>query len=121
MGHLTERDDRLGNQNALVVKGKNGKSYVLVTERGAAKAEVKTFYKKNEHPSMLDAKSPSLNAQSDSKGVILGFNISQEQENSNNNSQNKSKTTLTQQESREGVASPIRPTEFGGSFNLNRN
>ena len=80
-----ERDDKLGNQNALVVKGKNGKSFVLVTEKGKAKAEVKTFYKKKEHPSMPDAKSPGLNAQSDSKGVILDSNISQEQEKDNKN------------------------------------
>ena len=80
-----ERDDKLGNQNALVVKGKNGKSFVLVTEKGKAKAEVKTFYKKKEHPSMPDAKSPGLNAQSDSKGVILDSNITQEQENNNKN------------------------------------
>ena len=73
-----QRDDHRGNQNMLVTKKGNGDTFALLTERGKNKAEIKTFYKKTETSPMSDAKSPNLNAQSDSaKSPKLDFTIPQ--------------------------------------------
>lgn len=78
-----ERDDKLGNQNILVVKGKNGKMFALLTERGKSKAEVKTVYKQKEKASpMLDAKSPSLNVQNDSGAPFVDSSVAQNRQES---------------------------------------
>jgi hypothetical protein len=76
-----ERNDNKGNQNVLVVRKGNGDSFALLVERGKKKAEVKTFYKKTKTPLMSDAKSPNLNAQSDSVKSSTTSSVSQEQEN----------------------------------------
>lgn len=76
-----ERNDNKGNQNVLVVRKGNGDSFALLVERGKKKAEVKTFYKKTKTPLMSDAKSPNLNAQSDSVKSSVTSSVSQEQEN----------------------------------------
>lgn len=80
-----ERDDNKGNQNVLVVRKGNGDSYVLLVERGKKKVEVKTFYKKTKASLMSDAKSPNLNAQSDSVKSPVTSSIAQEQEEGNKN------------------------------------
>ena len=74
-----ERDDHKGNQNVLLGRKDNGESYVLLVERGKKKTEVKTFYKKTKASLMSDAKSPNLNARSDSVKPFVTFSIPQGQ------------------------------------------
>ncbi len=44
-----ERNDNLGNQNVLVMKKGGGNTFVVLTERGKKRVEIKTFYKKRPH------------------------------------------------------------------------
>ena len=94
-----EHDDNLGNQNVLVVRRGNGDSYALLVERGKKKVEVKTFYKKAETSPMFDAKSPNLNAQSDSaKSPSVVPSIPQEQQKSNEKKAPQQKNATAQEE-----------------------
>ncbi len=74
-----ERDDNLGNQSVMVVKGANGTSYVILVERGKSKAQVKTFYKLKRALQMSDANSPNFNVQNDSVKTLFE-NITQSED-----------------------------------------
>lgn len=73
-----ENPDKKGNKKMMTVKDKEGRSYVLLIERGKDKAEVKTAYKKPSQ--MSDVTSPEPNVRNDSEKVSSTPNVAQMQE-----------------------------------------
>jgi predicted ABC-type ATPase len=71
-----EQSDAAGNQKMMVVKDLDGRTFVLLVERGKSKAEVKTVYKYKKPSPMSDVTSPEPNVRNDSAKVSSTSNIS---------------------------------------------
>ena len=71
-----EQSDAAGNQKMMIVKDLDGRTFVLLVERGKSKAEVKTVYKYKKPSPMSDVTSPEPNVRNDSAKVSSTSNIS---------------------------------------------